>query len=363
MLKNSIHISILIILALLASVSLAMPALASPPDQSADGVIRAVVFWMEGCPHCHYVLDDVLPPLREKYAGKLEIKLVEVVTTEDVDLLLRTAASFGIPKEQVGVPLMIIGEHVLIGSDQIPAALPGLIENYLAAGGVNYPNIFTESGEIAAPQPIAPVADSSLPADSPASPMRSNGFGLAIAIMVGMVGALVYSGVVFVRGIDEAISVASNTWRDYAIPVASLIGLGVAAYLAYVETQAVEAVCGPVGDCNAVQTSSYAYLFGVIPIGVLGVVGYLTILAVWLYARLRHDRLAQIAPFVIFVMTFFGVVFSLYLTYLEPFVIRAVCIWCLISAVIMTVLLLLSLRPAILSLNSKWNSDAKEETS
>ena len=46
-------------------------------------------------------------------------------------------------------------------------------------------------------------------------------------------------------------------------------------------------------------------------------------------------------------MALFGVLFSLYLTYLEPFVIRAVCIWCLTSAVIITLLMLLSLEPAL----------------
>ena len=46
-----------------------------------------------------------------------------------------------------------------------------------------------------------------------------------------------------------------------------------AGYLTYVETQLVQAVCGPVGDCNAVQSSSYARLFGVLPVGVLGASG------------------------------------------------------------------------------------------
>jgi uncharacterized membrane protein len=46
-------------------------------------------------------------------------------------------------------------------------------------------------------------------------------------------------------------------------------------------------------------------------------------------------------------MTVFGVLFSIYLTYLELFVIKAVCIWCLTSAVIMTLLLLLSLNPVL----------------
>ena len=46
-------------------------------------------------------------------------------------------------------------------------------------------------------------------------------------------------------------------------------------------------------------------------------------------------------------MALFGVLFSLYLTYLEPFVIGAVCAWCLTSAVIITLLMLLSLRPVL----------------
>jgi uncharacterized membrane protein len=80
------------------------------------------------------------------------------------------------------------------------------------------------------------------------------------------------------------------------LPTLALGGLGVAGYLAYVETQAVAAVCGPVGDCNAVQSSPYAYLFDVIPIGVLGVIAYLSILAVWLWGRMRRDTVARYAP-------------------------------------------------------------------
>ena len=46
-------------------------------------------------------------------------------------------------------------------------------------------------------------------------------------------------------------------------------------------------------------------------------------------------------------MTVFGVLFSIYLTYLEPFVIGAVCAWCLTSAVVMTLLLLVSVETAV----------------
>ncbi|MBI5568146.1 MAG: vitamin K epoxide reductase family protein [Chloroflexi bacterium] len=126
----------------------------------------------------------------------------------------------------------------------------------------------------------------------------------------------------------------------------TLTGLGVAGYLAYVETQAVAAVCGPIGDCNAVQSSPYARLFGVLPIGVLGVIGYMLIFITWLWGRLRSDRVAEIAPLIVFGFAVAGVLFSLYLTFLEPFVIGAVCAWCLTSAVVMTLLMLLTLAPA-----------------
>jgi uncharacterized membrane protein len=175
----------------------------------------------------------------------------------------------------------------------------------------------------------------------------SNGFALAIVVLAGMVAAVVFMGVMlWCASVGKPVPSVPN-WMELAIPVLALIGLGVAGYLTYVETQLAEAFCGPVGDCNAVQSSPYARIFGVIPIGLLGVIGYVTILAVWSWGRFRDDRWSQYAYRVIFVLALFGTVFSLYLTYLEPFIIKAVCMWCLSSAVIMTLIMLLSLFPAI----------------
>jgi len=117
----------------------------------------------------------------------------------------------------------------------------------------------------------------------------------------------------------------------------------VAAYLAYVETQSVEAMCGPVGDCNAVQTSPYARLFGVLPLGVLGVLAYLLILAAWAVESRATGRVAAVAGLTGFGIALFGTIFSLYLTFLEAFIIRAVCLWCLASAVTITLILMLRL--------------------
>jgi uncharacterized membrane protein len=76
-----------------------------------------------------------------------------------------------------------------------------------------------------------------------------------------------------------------------------------------------------------------------VPIGLIGVAGYVAILAVWAWGR----RAAGALPATLLVlMAGFGVAFSIYLTYLELFVIRAVCMWCVTSAVVMTLLLLVS---------------------
>ena len=185
----------------------------------------------------------------------------------------------------------------------------------------------------------------------PAEQTQSNGFALAIAIMVGMVTALTTVGVMWARAwkSDFAFAPTHAAWMDAAILVLIVIGLAVAGYLTYVETQAVAALCGPVGDCNAVQSSPYAKLLGVLPVGLLGMMGYAAILVAWLWGRFRSDCLADYAPLAVQGMTVLGVLFSLYLTYLEPFVIKAVCMWCLSSAIIMTLLMLLATPPAIAS--------------
>ena len=121
------------------------------------------------------------------------------------------------------------------------------------------------------------------------------------------------------------------------------IGLGSALYLAYVEITAVQAVCGPVGDCNAVQQSPYSRLFGILPLGLVGVAAYLAMFVAWIVARSSSAEIARWAGLSLLGMALIGVGFSIYLTGLELFVIRAICAWCLTSALMMGLILLFSL--------------------
>jgi uncharacterized membrane protein len=132
-------------------------------------------------------------------------------------------------------------------------------------------------------------------------------------------------------------------WNSWAIPVLVVGGLVVAGYLTYVEVTATAPVCGPViNGCHTVQSSSYAKLFGFLPVGVVGLAGYVAILVAWLTWPLGSARLKKAGRLAIWAFCFLGVLFSTYLTYLELFVIRATCVWCITSAVLMLLLLWVS---------------------
>jgi uncharacterized membrane protein len=125
----------------------------------------------------------------------------------------------------------------------------------------------------------------------------------------------------------------------WAVPLLAVTCLAVAGYLSFVEITRTEAVCGPLGDCNAVQTSQYARLFGLIPVGLLGLLGYALILVFLLASRFGSQAWRRPAALAVQGLALFGVLFMIYLTFLEPFVIGATCAWCLTSAVIMTLIL------------------------
>ena len=128
------------------------------------------------------------------------------------------------------------------------------------------------------------------------------------------------------------------------ICVLVVIGMAAAAYLATVETSGGEAACGPVGDCHAVQESQYSRLFG-IHIGVLGLIGYGVIGLLWIVSRVARRAAVDWALVLIALGTVFGAAFSAYLTFLEPFVIGATCMWCITSALVMLALLWVSVGP------------------
>jgi uncharacterized membrane protein len=162
---------------------------------------------------------------------------------------------------------------------------------------------------------------------------------LALLILIGMI---ITVGLVMVRKPwmvaeqEEKRIMQSKRWMLWAIPFLALAGSGVAAYLFFAEANSGQVVCGPIGNCNTVQQSTYSQLFGIIPVSLLGLAGYIGILGAWGLKQFGKSQMAETGAKLLLALTTFGILFSIYLTFLEPFVIGAVCTWCLISAVIMT---------------------------
>lgn len=129
-----------------------------------------------------------------------------------------------------------------------------------------------------------------------------------------------------------------RTWLVGALIVLAVAGVGIAGYLAWENSRGESGVCTIVHGCSTVQQSKYGKFLGV-PVSIpgLGLYVVLALAGITWIANFRGWR-----PYAVLVGAFgagFGFLFSMFLTYLEAFVIDAWCIYCIVSASLMTALL------------------------
>jgi uncharacterized membrane protein len=387
----------LITLSFFVEVMVPPPIAARSTQQST---VQAVLFYSPYCSHCHYVMTELLEPMLADYKDRLEIVAIDTSQPSGAELYHAAVEHFGIPSERTGVPTMVVGDFVLVGSLEIPDQFPTIVKEGLAAGGIPWPGIpglaqalsqaqsepsptvtsevnTSEASASATAPPPTHRPDSS-PTPTPALAMLDTGedevpnienqdpssdplgFGLAGVILAGMVLSVgfscwrisrpaIWQRMVQIFTLDRTPVDRATTG---AIPFLALVGLVVASYLAYVEITHVAAVCGPVGECNVVQTSAYALFLGT-PVAVWGLLYYLVVVALWAGQRYLVGRRANQALLGLLGLTLLGTLFSIYLTCLELFAIQAICSWCLSSAVISTVLMLLAAH-AVLSIEHAY---------
>lgn len=389
-------IRILIILAIIVPIT--------TPASADDGpVVQAVLFYSPSCGHCHKIIQEDLPLLYEKHNSQeewfilgeppgeetselppivglmgdtLQILYINVATPIGSELFGNALLAFDVPQNRYGVPNLFIGETSLVGSIEIPELFPGLIDEALEQGGSPWPDI---AGLEEAIEAMVPLEELEPTAESPSEgtpTVSANPNGTATTVDPVPTPGVDFSAdnlsvwekfqldpignslsVIVLIGMIASLAVMAVRWRDqkktkkrrelhWVVPLLAMVGLVVAGYLAFIESTGGEAVCGPVGDCNTVQQSEYAFLFGVVSVGLLGMLSYIAILSAWLIDRWGSEQLADLAQISIFLMAFVGTLFSIYLTFLEPFVIGATCAWCLTSAVVITTLMLISANPA-----------------
>jgi len=119
--------------------------------------------------------------------------------------------------------------------------------------------------------------------------------------------------------------------------VLASIGIALAGYLTYLHYSGGEVPCSIKGNpCSQVQKSKYSELAG-IPVALIGLLGYIAILGSLLVRENETSR------FVTAGLTVGGFGFSAYLTFREVFTLEKICEWCVGSAILMTIMMLLSL--------------------
>ena len=307
--------------------------------------MRAVLFYGPDCPQCSELFGYFLPGLFERYGDRLEIAGVDVGKDGGATVYRAAAERYDLPPQWPGVPVIVAGERSMIGLVAIGESLGDGFEKVARSPGASsWPPItglapllpmavtelqarVTREGVLPTPSAVAGHLTGNRTSDRD---RIAN--ALAVVVLVGMALALIHSLVrVWRKG---GLSRDTPFWL---LLVVILIGLGVSGYTAYTALADVAPMCGPIGSCESVQHSEYAKLFG-IPMGVLGLFGYGAILVTWLIGR-RVSPQGGGWRWLPWATALFGVLFSLRLTALEPFVIGATCLWCLGSAVSITITL------------------------
>ena len=127
----------------------------------------------------------------------------------------------------------------------------------------------------------------------------------------------------------------------YRISLAlALLGILVSAYMTVYKLTENPNMCLGNGGCSTVNSSKYAEVYG-IPVAVIGIGGYLSIMAL-LWMEHRNSFLGANGTLVIFGLALVGLLFTLYLIYVELALIHALCPFCVTSQVTMTILFILS---------------------
>jgi uncharacterized membrane protein len=125
--------------------------------------------------------------------------------------------------------------------------------------------------------------------------------------------------------------------------VLAVLGLGVALYLFIIKIANNPLLCTTAGGgCWTVNTSSYSEIYG-IPVSVIGAAGYIAIIGLLLFEGRLKKVNAVLFHYGVFGLSLIGVLFSAYLTYIEVAVLHAICPFCVSSAVLMTVIFILSI--------------------
>tara|TARA_Y100001970_G_scaffold292717_1_gene435432 strand:+ start:3787 stop:4245 length:459 start_codon:yes stop_codon:yes gene_type:complete len=123
-----------------------------------------------------------------------------------------------------------------------------------------------------------------------------------------------------------------------------ILGILITSYLIYVNNFSdIDLSCGRIGDCNKVQNSSYGFLLG-IPVTFFGLAYFCFLVGLYSNYFLRKKFVSfHFMELVGFSVSLSAFIFSMYLTYIELFVINEICLWCITIATFSTFIFIINL--------------------
>ena len=121
----------------------------------------------------------------------------------------------------------------------------------------------------------------------------------------------------------------------------ALAGIFISLYLTLYKLGIIGELSCTLGSCETVNTSEWSRFLG-LPVAAWGLLFYIDVFAVALVGTMPRFETEQVISLVLVAEAAVGVLFSAWLTYLELGVIHAICIWCVTSAVIVTVIFAVS---------------------
>ncbi len=147
---------------------MALLGLSALSPYADEPVVRLFVFYSQTCPHCEIVLEEVLPPLLEKYGAQLQVRYFDISVPENYQALLYLEKRYNLEAE--GIPQVFLGKRRMIGGGAIRDNLDRLIVEALEAGGVDYLEldlipVASPTPELLPTESVTPTPTATLPTE------------------------------------------------------------------------------------------------------------------------------------------------------------------------------------------------------
>lgn len=129
--------------------------------------------------------------------------------------------------------------------------------------------------------------------------------------------------------------------RRQSLVLLAVVGICIALYLTLYKVGVIGVLSCSIGSCETVNTSKWSVLFD-IPIAAWGLAAYVALLVLAMAGSSESREASVPIARMLVALAGWSVLFSAWLTYLELFVIHAICIWCVTSALLWVVILAVS---------------------